>query len=99
MCQPDRRLCDIRHAETHSAQNGLEVLQRTVRGSWLNIAEIELAVLAGQCPNRRLPDIETMRQEIAAWERDRSAISTGVNWRFTTADARIKLKQLYPAHQ
>ena len=65
----------------------------------MNIAEIELAVLAGQCLDRRLPDIETMRQEIAAWERDRNAISTGVNWRFTTADARIKLKRLYPSHQ
>jgi hypothetical protein len=55
---------------------------------------------AGQCLNRRLPDIETMRQGIAAWERARNAISTGVNWRLTTADAaRIKLRRLYPSHQ
>lgn len=77
----------------------LEIHLTPKHGSWLNIAEIELAVLAGQCLNRRLSDIETMRQEIAAWERDRNAVSTGVNWRFTTADARIKLKRLYPSHQ
>jgi transposase len=77
----------------------LEIHPTPKHGSWLNIAEIELAVLAGQCLNRRLPDFETMRQEIAAWEWDRNAISTGVNWRFTSADARIKLKRLYPSHQ
>jgi hypothetical protein len=77
----------------------LEIHPTPKHGSWLNIAEIELAILAGQCLDRRLPDIETMRQEIAAWERDRNAISTGVNWRFTMTDARIKLKRLYPSHQ
>jgi hypothetical protein len=77
----------------------LDIHPTPKHGSWLNIAEIELAVLAGQCLNRRLPDIDTIRQEIAAWERDRNAISTGVNWRFTTMDARIKLKRLYPSHQ
>jgi hypothetical protein len=77
----------------------LEMHPTPKHGSWLNIAEIELAVLTGQCLDRRLPDIETMRREIAAWERDRNAISTGVNWRFTTADARIRLKRLYPSHQ
>ena len=74
----------------------LEIHPTPKHGSWLNIAEIELAVLAGQCLDRRLPDIETMRQEIAAWERDRNAISTGVNWHFTTADARQRLGRFYP---
>jgi hypothetical protein len=58
----------------------LEIHPTQKHGSWLSIAEIELAVLSGQCLGRRLPDIETMRKEIAAWEGDRYAISTGVAW-------------------
>jgi len=68
-------------------------------GSWLNMAEIELSVLNRQCLNRRLPDSYTLKLEIAAWEEDRNQKSRSVNWRFTTADARIKLKRLYPSIQ
>lgn len=60
------------------------------------IAEIELSALTRQCLDRRLPDIETMSREVDAWERDRNVTQTGVNWRFTTKDARIRLKRLYP---
>ena len=60
------------------------------------MAEIELAVLAGQCLDRRLADQPTLEQEVAAWQAARNRAGRGVNWRFTTEDARIKLKHLYP---
>lgn len=68
-------------------------------GSWLNMAEIELSVLNRQCLNRRIPDKDTLKLEIAAWEKQRNQKSSSVNWRFTTADARIKLTRLYPSIQ
>jgi len=68
-------------------------------GSWLNMAEIELSVLNGQCLNRRLGEFETLKAEIAAWEQQRNEQSRSVDWRFTTEDARIKLKRLYPSIQ
>lgn len=68
-------------------------------GSWLNMAEIEFSVLNHQCLDRRLPDQDTLKLEIAAWSEQRNQKSHSVNWRFTTADARIKLKRLYPSIQ
>lgn len=65
-------------------------------GSWLNMAEIELSVLRGQCLARRMADTRTLRREVAAWERDRNAAEVTIDWQFTTAEARIKLKRLYP---
>jgi len=65
-------------------------------GSWLNMAEIELSVLKGQCLNRRIPDMVTMQGEVAAWEKNRNNRTKKINWQFTTSDARIKLKSLYP---
>ncbi len=65
-------------------------------GSWLNMAEIELAVLSGQCLDRRIGEEYLLRQEIAAWEVKRNTQQVRVNWHFTTQDARIKLKRLYP---
>jgi len=65
-------------------------------GSWLNIAEIELNVLIGQCLNRRIDNIETVKTESAAWQESRNNKGTKVNWQFRTEDARIKLKRLYP---
>lgn len=65
-------------------------------GSWLNIAEIELSVLTNQCLDRRIGDEERLKLEVAAWEVERNTKGTLVNWRFTTEDARIKLKRLYP---
>lgn len=76
----------------------LEIHFTPKHGSWLNMAEIELAILTSQCLDRRLPDAETAAREIAAWEQMRNQSATLVNWRFTTADARIKLKHLYPSH-
>jgi transposase len=65
-------------------------------GSWLNMAEIELGVLIRQCLTRRIPDKATLEREVKAWQDDRNAKVVKVDWRFTTADARIKLKHLYP---
>ena len=65
-------------------------------GSWLNMAEIELSVLARQCLDRRIPDRATLAREVAAWAAERNAALAGAIWRFTTADARIRLKKLYP---
>ena len=66
-------------------------------GSWLDMAEIELSVLQRQCLDRRIPDQETLKREVAVWERERNQHTVKANWRFTTADARIKLKKLYPS--
>ncbi len=68
-------------------------------GSWLNIAEIEINVRVRQCRARRIPDRETRVREVAAWQTHRNADKRPVNWRFTTDDARIKLKSLYPSIQ
>jgi len=65
-------------------------------GSWLNMAEIELNVLIGQCLNRRIADIESVHSEVRAWESARNKVKASVNWQFTAEDARIKLKRLYP---
>lgn len=74
----------------------LEIHYTPKHGSWLNVAEIELSALNTQCLNRRIPDIGLMRKEVAAWEQDRNHRAAAIDWRFTTADARIKLKRLYP---
>ncbi len=65
-------------------------------GSWLNMAEAELSVLARQCLARRIPDIATLDEQVAAWMRRRNKHNTKADWRFKTEDARIKLKNLYP---
>lgn len=66
-------------------------------GSWLDMAESELSVLSGQCLDRRIPDQQTLIEEVAAWQDARNKNHTRADWQFTTADARIKLKRLYPA--
>jgi DDE superfamily endonuclease len=82
--------------EAHRIRQRLEVHYTPKHGSWLNMVEIELSVLAGQCLKRRLPTRETVQEEVAAWERQRNAAKTIVQWRFTTYAARAKLKRLYP---
>jgi hypothetical protein len=73
-----------------------EFLYTPKHGSWLNMAEIELNVLTGQCLNRRIDDIEIVRKEVNAWQEHRNNRQATVNWQFTTKDARIKLSRLYP---
>ena len=65
-------------------------------GSWLDMAESELAVLTRQCLNRRIPDKKTLEKEVAAWERHRNKHHAKADWQFTTEKARVKLKRLYP---
>ena len=65
-------------------------------GSWLNMAEIELAVLSRQCLDRRLDDQQYLKREVASWQYGRNKLEARVDWRFRTEDARIKLKRLYP---
>jgi hypothetical protein len=65
-------------------------------GSWLNMAEIEINVMVAQCLSRRIDNIETVRSEVAAWQARRDNLRAKVNWQFTTKDARVKLKRLYP---
>jgi hypothetical protein len=77
----------------------LEIHYTPKHGSWLNIAEIELSALTMQCLDRRLPDLETLREETQQWEQRRNASQKGVDWQFSTHDARIKLKRLYPRIQ
>lgn len=86
-------------AEARRIWEKLEVHYTPKHGSWLNIAECELSVLGQQCLDRRIPDQETLATEVAAWERARNAEQVTVDWQFTTADARIKLKRLYPVLQ
>jgi len=74
----------------------LDIHYTPKHGSWLNMAEIELSVLKGQCLNRRIPDMATMQAEVATCENHRNNRAKKINWQFTTSDARIKLKRLYP---
>ena len=74
-----------------------EVHYTPKHGSWLNVAEIELSVLARQCLGRRIDNAEELRREVGAWEEERNERGVEVKWRFTTADARIKLHRLYPS--
>ena len=75
----------------------LEIHYTPKHGSWLDMAEIEIGVLSRQCLSRRIPDQETLTKEIDAWEEIRNQKAIAVDWRFTTEDARIKLKSLYPS--
>jgi hypothetical protein len=74
----------------------LEIHHTPKHGSWLNMAEIELSVLARQCLDRRIETREELEREVAAWEEERNERGVEIRWRFTTADARIKLRRLYP---
>jgi hypothetical protein len=74
----------------------LEFVYPPKHGSWLNRAECEFSVLSRQCLDRRLPDIETVTSEVQAWTTQRNQSNKPVDWRFTTGEARIKLKRLYP---
>jgi hypothetical protein len=83
-------------AEARRIARKLDLHYTPKHGSWLNMAEIELSVLSRQCLNRRIADGTTLKGEVAAWVAARNAHATSVDWRFTTVDARIKLRRLYP---
>lgn len=83
-------------AEARRLLDTLEFHFTPVHGSWLNMAEIEFNRLQQQCLDRRIPDAATLRQEVAAWTDSLNAEDTDIGWRFTSEDARIKLRRLYP---
>ena len=84
-------------AEAKRIADKLEIHYTPKHGSWLNMAEIELGILGRQCLDRRIGEFEAFEKEVTAWEEDRNASKAKVTWRFTTADARIKLIRLYPS--
>lgn len=84
-------------AEAKRIWDKLEFHYTPKHGSWLNMAEIELSVLSRQCLAGRIPDQASLIAEVAAWEAERNGSGATVTWRFTTADARIKLQHLYPS--
>jgi hypothetical protein len=85
--------------EARRLRERVEIHDTPKHGSWLNMAETELSVLATPCLDRRIPDPTTLQQEVAAWEQRRNQAKCTVDWRFTTQEARIKLKRLYPSIQ
>ena len=84
-------------AEALRLLSRLEIHHTPKHGSWLNMAEGEFSILQRQCLNRRIATAELLKQEVAAWESQRNQSKIGANWKFTTADARIKLRRLYPS--
>src|SRR5207244_4694425 len=92
-----RRLAPRQPVEARRMVERFEWHYTPNHGSWLNLAESELGVLTSQCLNRRIPNKQILIDEIAAWEHDRNANHTKADWQFTTKNARIKLKHLYPA--
>lgn len=84
-------------AEAQRILSRLEFCHTPKHGSWLNMAEIELSILSRQCLDRRIPDLDTLKTEVDAWQDNRNHEETWIDWRFTTADARVKLHRLYPS--
>jgi hypothetical protein len=85
-------------AKAFSLAQRLELHPTPKHGSWLNIAEIELSTLTRQCLDRRIDDLDTLNAELAAWQHQTNADQRQVDWHFTTADARTKLRHLYPSY-
>lgn len=83
-------------AKARELARRLEIHYTPKHGSWLNIAESELSVLSRQCLDRRIESAELLKTECQSWNVERNELQKGVDWQFTTADARIKLKRLYP---
>lgn len=84
-------------ATARALASRLEIHHTPKHGSWLNMAETELSILSRQCLDRRIDRKEIMTSEVAAWEQNRNTCKSKIDWQFTTADARIKLKRLYPS--
>jgi transposase len=86
----------FRPSEARRILRSLEFHYTPKHGSWLNQVEIEISVLSRQCLARRIPDIETLRQEIEAWQKERNQQKAKIDWRFAASDARVKFQRLYP---
>lgn len=85
--------------EAHRLARRIEMIHTPRNGSWLNVAETELSVLSGQCFKRRIPCVDELQQEVKAWQEERNESGAKVVWQFTTDDARVKLKHLYPVFE
>lgn len=85
--------------EAHRLARRLEIYHTPRNGSWLNVAEIELSVLSKQCLDRRIPTREQLKDELEAWAKERNLTASKVIWHFSTDDARVKLKHLYPVFE
>ena len=83
-------------AEAKRIRDRFEFVYTPKHGSWLNMAEIELNVLMNQCLDRKISDMNTIKKEVAAWQKHRNNKECKINWQFTNQDARVKLKKLYP---
>ena len=83
-------------AEAKRLADRLEIHHTPKHGSWLNVAEIEISALSRQCLSQRIPDEASMRKLVLAWSKERNSKQVKVNWQFTTENARVKLKSLYP---
>jgi hypothetical protein len=83
--------------EARRLMNRFEVHYTPKHGSWLDMAEIELGILGRQCLSRRIDNVDDLRRETTTWKMEQNSASTKVNWQFTTSDARIKLRKLYPS--
>jgi hypothetical protein len=86
-------------ATARALASRLEIHYTPKHGSWLNMAETELSVLSRQCLDRRIENKELLTQEATTWQNERNQTLAKIDWRFTTADARVKLKRLYPSYQ
>ena len=89
----------FRAPEAHRLARRLEIYHTPRNGSWLNVAEIELSILSKQCLARRVPSAEKLENELKAWQQERNKKASKVIWHFSTCDARVKLKHLYPAFE
>ncbi len=85
--------------EAHRLARRLEIYHTPRNGSWLNVAEIELSILTKQCLARRIPTAEKLQRELEAWQQERNKTASKVIWQFSTEDARVKLKHLYPVFE
>ena len=85
-------------AQAKALWDRFEFLFTPKHGNWLNVAEVELNVMIRQCLNRRIDCFDSLRNEVAAWQTARDRLQAKVNWRFTTDDARVKSKRLYPTY-
>jgi len=85
--------------EAKALWDRFEFIYTPKHGNWLNVAEVEINVMIRQCLNRRIDSIDVLRNEVAAWQEERDQIQAKVDWQFTTEDARIKIKRLYPTFQ
>ncbi len=86
-------------AQARAPWDRFEFVCTPKHGNWLNVAEVERNVMSRQCLNRRIDSVDVLAREVAAWQASRDRIQDWLDWQFTTEDARLRLKRLYPTHE